>query len=93
MTTVVNKRTARPREGDVYIGRPTIFGNPFEVGRDGTREEVLEKFKQYFLKRLAQDSAFRQAVRALRGKRLVCWCVPLPCHGQIIAEYLDDEEK
>jgi len=91
VTTVVNKRTARPRDGDVYIGRPSIFGNPFEVGEDGTREEVLAKFKQYFLTRLAQDSTFHQAVEALRGKRLVCWCVPLPCHGQIIAAYLEEK--
>jgi Domain of unknown function (DUF4326) len=25
----------------------------------------------------------------LRGKRLGCWCKPLPCHADILAEFAD----
>lgn len=87
-TSVVNKGRARPAPGDVYIGRPSLFSNPFVIGEDGTRAEVLAKFKTYFYKRLQSDEVFRQAVEGLRGKRLVCWCKPLPCHGDTIVEWL-----
>ena len=90
-TTLINKRRHRPREGDVFIGRPSIFGNPFHIGPDGTREEVLEKYRVYFVNRLAADPAFRRAVEALQGKRLACWCVPEPCHGHVIIEYLEGD--
>lgn len=88
MAHVVNKRTARPGVNDVYIGRPGPFQNPFEIGKDGTRAEVLIKYRAYFFDRVRRDSEFRKAVLALRGKRLVCWCKPLACHGDVIVEYL-----
>jgi len=86
MTTVVNLRND---EYDVYIGRPSIFANPFKIGPDGGREMVIEKFKVYFLDKIEKDGNFRQAVLQLRGKRLGCFCYPLSCHGSVIAEWLD----
>lgn len=80
---VVNKRNL------VYCGRGSIFGNPFKIGRDGTREEVIEKFKDYFFKKLTTDSNFRKEVHKLKGKILVCFCKPLPCHADIIEKYLN----
>lgn len=85
MTTVVNIRNSAC---DEYIGRGTPFGNPYRIGEDGDRQQVIEKFKAYFYKRLT-DEGFRGKVLALKGKKLGCWCVPLACHGQIIAEYLE----
>jgi hypothetical protein len=82
--TVVNKNQA---EFDVYIGRPSIFGNPFVIGRDGDREAVIRQYRAYFLTRVATDTQFRRAVLALQGKRLGCYCKPLACHGDIIAEW------
>ena len=73
---------------DVYIGRPTDFGNPFSIGKDGTREEVIEKYKQYFYDRLKSDKIFKFKIKRLKNKILACWCSPLACHGDIIAEYL-----
>ena len=86
MTTVVNLRTD---EYDVYIGRPSIFSNPFKIGPDGGREMVIEKFKVYFLDKIEKDENFRQAVLQLRGKRLGCFCAPELCHGNVIAEWAD----
>ena len=79
MTTVVHCKRA---PYDIYIGRPSKWGNPFRVGPDGTREEVIEKFLIYILnnKELLND------VRELKDKTLGCWCKPLPCHGDILAE-------
>ncbi len=75
---------------DVYIGRPREgltgpFGNPFRAG------EALKRFREYFLERVGRDAEFRAQVLALRGKRLGCYCKPKPCHGDIIAEWLDSQ--
>jgi hypothetical protein len=79
----------RKEKYDVYIGRGSIFGNPFHIGKDGNREEVIEKYKKYFEKRIAEDCKFKNAVLSLKGKVLGCYCKPLKCHGDVIAEYLD----
>jgi len=76
---------------DVYIGRPSVFGNPFVIGRDGDRDDVIELYKRYFPRRMGLDPAFREQVLSLKGKKLGCHCKPLSCHGDVIAEYLDKE--
>jgi len=67
----------------VYIGRPSKFGNPFEIGKDGDREEVIRKYKEWILN---QPELVEDAKRELKGKDLVCWCAPLACHGDILLE-------
>lgn len=82
-TKVVNKRNTR--EYDVYIGRPSKWGNPFVIGEDGSRAEVIAKYREHVLssKELMAD------IHTLRGKTLACWCSPLPCHGDVLAELAD----
>lgn len=72
---------------DIYIGRPSKWGNPFVIGKDGTREEVLEKYQDWILKQpqLLAD------LHELRDKRLGCWCDPLPCHGRILARLVREK--
>ena len=82
---VVNRRTARARPGDVYIGRPSRWGNPFVVGRDGTRDQVIERYRRRLWTDLQQGRITRSDLAALAGKRLVCWCAPAPCHGDVLA--------
>lgn len=60
----------------IYIGRKSKWGNPFIIGRDGTRSQVIEKFRREVLPDLDLSE--------LRGKHLVCHCAPLPCHGDVI---------
>lgn len=72
-----------------YIGRPSILGNPFVIGEDGDRDEVLQKFLDYFIDRLATDPEYREAVEAVKDEALGCFCAPERCHGDIIAEWLD----
>lgn len=67
---------------DVYIGRPTKWGNPFKIGRDGTREQVIEKYRAWLL----QQPELMAALPELRGKVLGCWCHPQACHGDVLAE-------
>ena len=79
---------------DVLIDRTTIFGNPFKIGRDGTREQVIRKFGQYFYKRIERDLAWKAEVLKLRGgKVLGCWCAPQPCHGAVYADFLDTYDQ
>ena len=65
---------------DIYIGRPSKWGNPFTIGRDGTREEVIEKYRVWLLKQPHLLSSLHE----LRGKVLGCWCSPNKCHGDIL---------
>ena len=81
---------------DVYIGRKGkgedgYFGNPFRIGKDGTRDEVVEKFRVWFLRRVSVDPSYRKRVLALRGKKLGCFCKPQACHGDVIAEWVNSQ--
>lgn len=89
MTTVVNIK--RGEKADVYIGRPSPFGNPYVIGPDGDRDEVIRLFRAYFYSRLQMDPAWKAKVEALKGKSLGCFCSPMECHGGIIAEFLDKQ--
>ena len=81
MPKVLNKRTDKIPDDAVYVGRPSRWGNPYKVGRDGTREEVIEKFTHFIV-------AFN--LSELKGKDLVCWCAPLPCHADILLELANE---
>lgn len=71
-------------EGAVYIGRPSKWGNPFVVDRDGTREEVITKYRDWLF--TSRPDLRLDSRRELRGRDLVCWCSPLPCHGDVLLE-------
>ena len=79
-----------------YIGRGSIFGNPFMLGRDGDRFTVIEKCQIWF-DSIIKDRRFRREVAKLEGKILVCHCKPKPCHGDIYVKWLEnkntDQEK
>ncbi len=72
---------------DVYIGRPGPFGNPFEIGKDGTREEVVEKYAEWVL---TQPELLAIIKTELKGKVLACWCAPKLCHGDILVELANE---
>ncbi|MET8677566.1 DUF4326 domain-containing protein [Streptomyces sp. NPDC004647] len=97
-TTVVNLKGHRddPAYADVvYVGRAMHRGgwhldgsplaSPYRPGPDGTREEVVEKYRAYLLDR----PDLLALLPGLRGSRLGCWCAPEPCHAQVIAELAD----
>lgn len=68
---------------DVYIGRPSIYGNPFVIGKDGDRDEVILKYKEWIFQ--PEQSWLRDKIRKeLCGKILGCYCAPYKCHGDII---------
>jgi hypothetical protein len=65
----------------VYIGRPSKWGNPFAIGRDGDRNAVVAKYAVW----IAQQPELLQAIPELVDKVLGCWCAPQACHGDVLA--------
>lgn len=78
-TTVVH---CRHEEFDEFIGRPSRWANPYRIGVDGTRLQVIGRYRQW----LIRQPLLLRDVQDLRGLRLGCRCAPLPCHGDVIAE-------
>lgn len=64
----------------IYIGRPGPWGNPFIIGRHGTRAEVIQKYEDL----ITTQRLPLHHIELLRGHDLVCWCAPLPCHGDVL---------
>jgi Domain of unknown function (DUF4326) len=78
-TIVVHCRKAK---FDVYIGRPSKWGNPFKIKKGECREAVIEKYREWLLQ---QPNLIAQLAE-LEGKVLGCWCKPALCHGDVLAE-------
>lgn len=80
-------------EDAVYIGRAnrryalpkSMWANPFAIGRDGARDEVIAKYRAWLL----DHPLLLQRLRELEGKTLICWCKPAACHGDVIAELVE----
>lgn len=98
-TTVVNINESGVRQrlksdpNYVYIGRSarglkaSKWLNKYKIGRDGTRADVIAKYRDNILSR----PTLLAALPELRGKTLVCWCAPNLCHGNVLAELADAE--
>jgi hypothetical protein len=84
----------RRPENTVVVSRPTVWGNPFPVGKLG-RDEALRRFRD-MLRDPAQASWWYPPISEIRaklaGKNLACWCaLPAPgepdrCHAAILLE-------
>lgn len=86
-TKVVNKRN---EAYDIDIGRPGKWGNPFYIGPDGTREEVIGKYRKW----ITGPGIYKlKDLEELRDKRLGCYCAPLPCHGDVLKELLENKDS
>lgn len=73
---------------DVYIGRPSEWGNPFSIGTHGDRVGVIELYREWLASRPALMARARVE---LKGKVLGCFCAPLACHGDILLEIANKE--
>jgi hypothetical protein len=77
---VFNKKDDYPSDA-VYIGRGTLFGNPYRIGIAGNRQQVIEKFKIYLN---INPHLKHEIIKQLRGKNLLCHCAPELCHGDVL---------
>lgn len=82
ITTPTRLVHCRREPYDVFIGRPSRWANPFHIGPDGSREEVVVRFRRW----LARQPGLLRAVWSLQGKVLGCRCAPLPCHGDVLVD-------
>lgn len=82
-TTVVNMSYD---QCDICIDRSTKWGNPFLIGKDGTRKEVIEKYKTW----IQTQPHLMTSLPELKDKKLGCWCVPKRCHGHVLIELLKE---
>lgn len=70
-------------ENTVYVGRPSKYGNPYLIGKDGDRDGVIRKYKKYITD---NKNLYEECKKELKGKDLVCWCAPKACHADILLE-------
>lgn len=92
MTKVVH---CKKEKYDVYIGRPSKWGNPFSW-KEGTlaefkvnnKEESIRSYRQWIL----NNPKLLSQLHELKGKILGCWCSPYSCHGDILIELLEERE-
>lgn len=82
-------------EYDYYCGRPSVYGNPYIIGPDGNRNQVIEKYRTYFLDKIKRDKDFEKEVLKLKDSIISCWCdyPKEDCHCRIIKEYLENNMK
>lgn len=80
---VLNKHRHGIPAGVVYIGRPSKWGNPFAIGKDGSRAKVIQRYRAWFE---SQPDLIQAVRRELAGIDLVCFCSPAPCHGDVLLE-------
>lgn len=77
----------------MYVGRPSPLGNPFVIGKDGNRAQVVAKYREW-LGAKSKEPAIAKELSKLKqlakqgSLELVCWCAPLACHADVIKEFL-----
>ena len=90
-------------DNNIYVGRANVvfinkerypkisskFYNPFKIGKDGTREEVINKYKHYIIDKLDNDILLQKELIEMKDKNIGCWCYPEICHGNILLELID----
>lgn len=95
---VVNRKDTD--EFDVYIGRPTKWGNPYthlfavadsrdDVTLVGSRQDAINAYTGWLFRQVIQGEITIKDLASLHGKRLGCWCAPLSCHGDVLAEFAE----
>jgi hypothetical protein len=100
MIIIENKKTYRG--AGVYIGRPSLLGNPFEIGVHGERLDVIRLYRRWLWDRILEQGDVYAELKRLAelvkqgNLTLVCWRPPSPCHGSIVKrsiEWLNSDQS
>jgi len=88
MCIVVNKYKS---SYDVYIGRGSIWGNPYPMQNKSPEERnrVISLYREHLLKQIQSREITLEQLKGLKGKRLGCYCKPLACHGDVISDFVN----
>lgn len=99
MIRVVNKRykyVAADNEILIYVGRPSVLGNPFPMRGEEDRDHVVAQYRQWLdAQRRANSAAWREVKRlaalSAEGKALAlqCYCAPRKCHADVIKSAIE----
>jgi hypothetical protein len=68
---------------EIFTYKGSIWENPFTVGKDGTIDEVRDKYYQYITNKIHTENLYNELLE-LKGNVLGCWCCPNKCHGDVI---------
>ena len=93
---VTSRKGNEPFLGE-YVGRPSPLGNPFMIGRDGTREQVIAKYRSWIVQEWDREphgvvmNEIRRLARLamVQPLRLICWCAPEACHADVIKQTIE----
>jgi len=92
MCKVVNIK----EEHDVYVGRPSKWGNPYThldksiaKNKVDTVDKAIEKYEEY----LINNKELFSSLHELKHKKIACWCKTKKCHAYILKKYVDKLEK
>jgi len=99
--TVLNKYKMHKGTAGIYIGRGSPLGNPFVIGKHGTRKEVIEAYRGYLKENIDNDTPsiinalndLAEAASTDEGVNLICFCKPVSCHGDVIKEFIEEALK
>ncbi len=84
------------RKGIVFINNKrypesdSIWSNPFKIGKDGDRNEVIQKYEIYIRNKLNNDPNLIIELKKLKNKKLGCWCYPELCHGNVLLQLINE---
>lgn len=95
MTTgkIRNKHHGKIPHDAIYIGRGSKFGNPYRIGVHGNRETVINKYEIHLNNLLDDGIITVNELADMYGFDLVCFCKPLPCHGDVLMRYINEAYK
>lgn len=90
MTEVVNKYKVDMDDPDiVYIGRGSIWGNPYKISDTQTRDDVVDAYRRYLWSAIRNGVVTKEMLLELDGKRLACYCAPQACHGDVLVRAIE----
>lgn len=81
-------------DGERYPKKDSIFANPYKIGKNGTREQVIEQYREYMENNIQKNRAYYlDELSKLKGKNLGCWCHPELCHGDVLLDLIKKYSK
>lgn len=84
---IYNLRDVPVPDDAIIVDRSSVWGNPFYMHEEKSRDSVCDAFEKYARERAANDMNW---LAPLRGKNLACWCAPKRCHAETLARLAND---
>ena len=81
---LLNRRTDRRHAGEIYIGRPSKWGNPFRMHFESDRMRTIALYRGDLVRRLRSGRLSRRELAEIHPRPKVCWCAPRACHGDVL---------